>query len=42
MAERFVELLLSGVKRCMAALGKYWKWRVKPPEPGQSGSVDQW
>ena len=42
MGERFVELLLSGMKRCMATLSNYWKWRAMPPEPGQNGSVDQW
>ena len=42
MGERFVELLLSGMKRCIAALSNYWKWRVTPPEPGQNRSVDQW
>ena len=40
MGERFVDLLLNGIKRCLAVLGDYWKRRKTPPSPGQY--TDQW
>ena len=44
MGERFVELLLNGMKRLVAALGTYWRRRtVPPPDDGQNGTyTDQW
>ena len=40
MGERFVELLLNGIKRFLAVLGKYWKRYTTPPGPGQDGYTD--
>ena len=43
MGERFVDLLLNGMKRFLAVLGDYWKRRTTPPGPGQNGTyTDQW
>ena len=43
MGERFVELLLRGVKRFLTVLGDYWKRHRTPPGPGQDRTyTDQW
>lgn len=38
MGERFVALLLSGVRRFLVVLGDYWKRRTTPPASGQDGT----
>ena len=41
MGERFVELLLSGIKRLLAFVGDWWKRRATPPD--RDGTyTDQW
>ena len=43
MGDRFVELLLNGMKRLHAAVLSYWKRRTTPPDPGGNGTfTDQW
>ena len=33
MGERFVDVLLKGMKRFVAAFGTYWRRRFAPPVP---------
>ena len=44
MGDRFLELLLSGMKRFVSALGTYWNRRtIPPPKVEQSETyTDQW
>ena len=43
MGERFVALLLSGVRCFLAVLGDYWKRRTTPPGPERDETyTDQW
>ena len=43
MGERFLERLLNGMKRLLAALRAYRKRRARPPDPGLNDTyTDQW
>ena len=43
MGDRFLELLLTGIKRLHAAIREYWKRRTDPLGPGRNGTrTDQW
>ena len=43
MGDRFLDLLLNGMKRLHAAVLAYWKRRTHPPGPGGNRTyTDQW
>ena len=43
MGDRFLDLLLNGMKRLHAAVLAYWKRRTNPPGAERNGTyTDQW
>ena len=43
MGDRFVDLLLTGMKRLHVALGRFWKRTTPPPAGGQNEiCTDPW
>ena len=44
MGDRFIELLVAGMKRLHAALGQFWKRYTTPPATAERGEtyIDQW
>ena len=44
MGDRFLEVLLNGMKRLYEALGNYRKWYTTPPSEAQQSETytDQW